>query len=264
MQIVTTSDGINIHYELTGDSSKPVLLFSNSLGNNKSMWDEQEKAFANVFQILRYDTRGHGESDAPKGAYVLERLGQDVVELINGLKLKTVHFCGLSLGGMTGMWLGMNAADRLESLTLCCTAAHLSPEDLWNARIEQVISMGMGSITETVLGRWFTPSFLKKDSSMVSSVRHQLLTTSADGYAGCCAAIKYMDFRDGLATIDKPCLVISGREDKATPPEHGKQIAAGIAGSKYKEIPDAAHLSNIEQAEIFNQYVMEFLIQFTD
>jgi len=225
------------------------------------MWDAQATTFADSFQILRYDTRGHGQSDAPEGAYALERLGQDVIDVLNSLEIQKVNFCGLSLGGMTGMWLGINAADRIEKLTLCCTAAHVLPKDLWNTRIEQVIAQGMASITKTVLGRWFTPAFLEKDSSEVNSVRKQLQTTPSDGYAGCCAVIRDMDCRDGLPSINKPCLVISGQEDQATPPEHGKMIADGITDSIFKEIPNAAHLANIEQTDIFNQSVIEFLIQ---
>ncbi len=259
MASIKTSDGVNIHYKLEGDSSKPVLMFSNSLGTNRSMWNKQASAFSASYRILRYDTRGHGNSDCPEGPYQLDRLGQDAVELLDSLNLDSVNFCGLSLGGMTGLWLGIHAANRLKSLTLCCTSSHLPPADMWDVRIYQVEELGMSSITETVLNRWFTPSFLETKSAVVDAVANQLLSTSSAGYAGCCAAIRDMDLRPELTRIQKPCLVIAGRDDLATPPEHGKLIAAGISGSRYSEIENAAHLSNIEQEDSFNSIVSNFL-----
>lgn len=261
MPSIRTSDGIEIDYELMGDPSKPVLMFSNSLGTTRSMWDKQAEAFSEKFHILRYDTRGHGQSDAPNASYVLGRLGEDVVELLDTLNFQSVHFCGLSLGGMTGMWLGIHAADRLRSLALCCTSSYLPPPDVWDARIQQVLDQGMASISDLVLSRWFTPSFLEITSPASDTVRGELLSTSTAGYVGCCAAIRDMDLRPELAKIKKSCLVIAGHDDQATPPEHGKFIAAGIAGSRYVEIENAAHLSNIEQEESFNSNVSKFLVQ---
>lgn len=261
MPSITTSDGIRIRYILEGDTSKPTLLFSNSLGTTCAMWNKQAKAFSDSFQILRYDTRGHGQSDAPAGPYSLERLGLDVVNLLNALHLESVHFCGLSLGGMTGMWLGKHAADRIQSLALCCTSAHLPPANLWNSRIQQVVDHGLRSITEVVLNRWFTPAFLRDESADLMSVREQLLSTPTNGYTGCCGAIRDMDCRPALPTIEKPCLVIAGADDTATPPNHGKLIAAGIPESQYVEIENAAHLSNIEQEEAFNSPVLKFLLR---
>ncbi len=171
MPEIATSDGIQIHYELEGDASNPTLMLSNSLGTTHAMWDKQAIAFSDDFQILRYDTLGHGQSDTPEGPYTLERLGQDAVELMDALKLRSVHFCGLSLGGMTGMWLGMNAAERTQSLTLCCTAAHLPPAELWEGRIRQVTDQGMSSITQAVLARWFTRAFMANENSDVTMVR---------------------------------------------------------------------------------------------
>lgn len=263
MPRIKTRDGANIHYTFEGDPSKPVLMFSNSLGTNHSMWDYQVSTFSKSYQILRYDTRGHGQSDCPEAPYSLNRLGEDAVELIDSLNLESVNFCGLSLGGMTGMWLGIHASNRLQSLTLCCTSAHLPPADMWDLRIYQVDERGMNSITETVLNRWFTPSFLETKSAAIDSVRNQLLSTSSAGYTGCCAAIRDMDLRPELTYIQKPCLVIAGRDDQATPPEHGKLIAAGISGSRYIEIENAAHLSNIEQEDAFNSAVSNFLLQTT-
>ncbi len=259
MPSIRTSDGIEIDYELRGDPSKPVLMFSNSLGTTRSMWDKQAEAFSDKFHILRYDTRGHGQSDAPNASYALERLGQDVVELLDALNFKSVHFCGLSLGGMTGMWLGIHAADRVRSLALCCTSAHLPNPDMWDARIQLVLDQGMASVSDVVLSRWFTPSFIEDKPFAIATVRGQFLCASATGYVGCCAAIRDMDLRPELAKIEKTCLVIVGQGDQATPPEHGKLIAAGIAGSRYVEIENAAHLSNIEQEDSFNSTVSKFL-----
>ena len=256
-----TSDGVWIDYGLEGDSSKPTLMFSNSLGTTRAMWDKQATAFSSSFRILRYDTRGHGRSDAPEGPYTLNRLGKDVVDLLDALEIESVRFCGLSLGGMTGMWLGANAGNRLESLVLCCTSAYLPPADLWSSRIRQVAEHGMASITEAVISRWFTPSYLERSSSDADTVRDQVVSTSPIGYSGCCAAIRDMDCRSGLSNIDRPCLVISASDDLATPPEHGKLIAAGISESEYQEIENAAHLVNIEQEGAFNSHVLEFFMQ---
>ena len=260
MPSITTSDGVQINYQLEGDASKPTLVFSNSLGTNKTMWDKQAQAFGDSFQILRYDTRGHGQSDAPTGPYSLELLGKDVVDLLDALELDSIHFCGLSLGGMTGMCLASQAAERIQSLTLCCTSAFLPPADLWNLRIQQVTDHGMASITEVVLNRWFTPVFLTKESADLTSVREQLTSTSVNGYAGCCGAIRDIDCRPSLPRINKPSLVIAGADDQATPPDHGKLIADGIPGATYVEIENAAHLSNIEKAETFNSTVFNFLL----
>ena len=261
MPSIRTSDEVEISYEILGESSKPILMFSHSLGATRSMWDKQVEGFSRDFRILRYDTRGHGQSGAPQGPYTLKRLGQDAVELLDNLNIRSAHFCGLSLGGMTGLELGIRAPDRLKSLAICCASAHLPPKEMWDDRIERVTELGLSSIIETVLSRWFTPSYLENEWKDIEAVKNQLLSTPKIGYAGCCAAIRDMDLRAKLANIEKPCLVVTGRDDQATPPEHGKLIAAGIVGSRYAEIADAAHLANIEQGDSFNSEVSRFLLQ---
>tara|TARA_B100000519_G_C14228388_1_gene431117 strand:+ start:1121 stop:1912 length:792 start_codon:yes stop_codon:yes gene_type:complete len=261
MPSIRTSDEIEISYEISGESSKPTLMFSHSLGATRSMWGKQIEGFSRDFRILRYDTRGHGQSGSPQGPYTLKRLGQDAVELLDNLNIRSVHFCGLSLGGMTGLELGIQAPERLKSLAICCTSAHLPPKEMWDERIKRVTELGLSSITETVLRRWFTPSYLEKEWKDIEAVKSQLLSTPRRGYAGCSAAIRDMDFRAKLNNIDKPCLVVAGRDDQATPPKHGKLIAAGIVGSRYAVITDAAHLANIEQGDSFNSIVSSFLFQ---
>ncbi len=259
MAIATVSDGIAIHYELEGDPSHPVLVLSNSLGTHLGMWEGQVASFSDRYRVLRYDTRGHGQSDAPEGPYSLSRLGQDVVDLLDALGVRQAHFCGLSLGGMTGMWLGINAADRFRSLTLCCTSAYLPPAELWDNRIELVAASGMEPIAESVLQRWFTPCFLDSNSSMIDLVREQLVLTQPKGYIGCCAAIRNMDQRTCLKKIELPSLVVAAADDLATPSEYGKFITREIINCEYVELSDAAHLSNIEQRDAFNAALTKFL-----
>jgi 3-oxoadipate enol-lactonase len=169
-----------------------------------------------------------------------------------------VHFCGLSLGGMVGQWLGVHAPDRLASLTLCNTAAHIGPAQMWDQRIANVLDGGMETITEGVLARWFTPAFLASSRAAVAPLRQGLIDTPAAGYAACCAAVRDMDLRERAGQIDAPTLVIAGSRDEATPPADGRLLADRIPGAEYHEL-DAAHLSNVEQAEAFTSLVLDFV-----
>ncbi|MGI9482620.1 MAG: 3-oxoadipate enol-lactonase [Hyphomicrobiales bacterium] len=253
------ANGIDIHYQFDGPETAPVLLMSNSLGTNLGMWDDQISAFTPEFHILRYDKRGHGQTSAPEGEYTLDQLGGDVLALLDTLQLEKVYFCGLSIGGMTGQWLGRNAADRLHKLVLSNTSAHMAPKDMWDERIKAVLKGGMEPMVDTVTSRWFTPEFIANEPERVAKVQEMILTTPPAGYAGCSAAIRDMDQRDGISNITVPTLVISGDKDPATPPKHGRLIADTIAGARYVEIAGAAHLANIEQTETFNEAVAGFL-----
>jgi 3-oxoadipate enol-lactonase/4-carboxymuconolactone decarboxylase len=223
------------------------------------MWDPQVAALSDSFRILRYDHRGHGQSSATPGPYTIETLARDVVALLDALKIARVHFCGLSLGGMVGMWLGASAPDRVEKLILANTSAQLGPPENWNSRITAVRQSGMQSISDAVLGRWFTPAFREAAPQSVSAIRQTLVSTPPEGYCSCCAAIRDMDLRSALPTIHAPTLVINGTHDPATPPAMGQQIAAAIPGAVVTELP-AAHLSNIEAADGFNAALREFLL----
>ena len=257
-EYVTLGDGCRIAYRFDGPADAPVLVLSNSLGTRWEMWEPQMAALAARFRVLRYDSRGHGRSDAPPGAYSMDRLGRDVIELIDALGIGTVRFCGLSKGGMVGQWLGPRAPDRLEKLVLANTAASMGPPSAWDSRIAAARSGGMAALTDTLISRWFTPEFVARAPDQVAPVRDMLLSTPVEGYAGCCAAIRDMDQRLTAPHITAPTLVIAGARDPATPPEEGRWLAAAIPGAGYVEL-DAAHLSNVEQPDDFTRALLGFL-----
>lgn len=248
-----------LYYEIEGPDDAPVLVLSNSLGTTLAMWLPQLASLTEHFRVLRYDTRGHGQSEVTTGPYSIAQLGRDVVALLDGLNIPSAHFCGLSMGGMTGIWLGVNAPDRIGRLVLCNTSAAIGVPEVWNARIAKVKQDGMESIIDGVLERWFTADFLEHATAQVERVRHMLRNTSAEGYVANCAAVRDMDQRSELSRITAPTLVIGGRHDKATPPEHGELIARAIPGAKYVEL-NAAHLSNWEVAQAFTQQLLSFLL----
>ena len=257
MPIVKLAEA-RIHYALEGQSEAPVLVLSNSLGTNCSMWDPQVPAARKKLRILRYDTRGHGQSSVTQGPYSIELLGKDVIALLDVLDLDRVHFCGLSMGGMIGMWLGVNASERLNRLILCNTGARIGAPETWNARIEAVRKNGMKSVASAVVERWFSPAFRQKALATVSSTLKMLEEANPEGYAACCAAVRDFDFREQLGRIRIPTLVISGAHDPATPPADGRFLAQQIPGARYVEL-NAAHLSNIEDQDRFNIEVAAFL-----
>jgi 3-oxoadipate enol-lactonase len=263
MSFVTVSDGCRIAYRFEGASAERarpggVLLLSNSLGTNTQLWAPQLAAFAARFRVLCYDSRGHGASDAPSGAYSIDRLGRDVVELLDAVGLQSVHFCGLSQGGMVGQWLGAHAAERIERLVLANTAAYVGPPSAWQDRIDRVLEAGMSVVVAGVLERWFTPGFAARAPQQVAALRAIFLSTSPVGYAGCCAALRDLDLRGSAASVSAPTLIVAGALDPATPPERAAELAGKIPTARVVTL-DAAHLSNVEQAESFNQVVLEFL-----
>jgi 3-oxoadipate enol-lactonase len=252
------ADGCPINVEIEGPDRAPVLMFSNSLGTNLHMWDEQAKHLSKKFRIVRYDQRGHGKSGAPKAPYTLERLGKDAVAILDGLKIERAHFCGLSMGGFTGMWLGRLAPKRIGKLILSNTAAKIGDPVIWNGRIQTVLEKGMGAVVDGVLERWFTKTFREKAASTVDGIRAMLLATPPHGYAGCCAAIRDMDQRWDIGAIGLSTLIIAGEHDPATTVKDAELIAGRIGGSKLVKL-DAAHLSNIEQSKQYTDTIEKFL-----
>jgi 3-oxoadipate enol-lactonase len=251
--------GAQIHYRFDGPQELPVLVLSNSLGTDLSMWDAQIPAFTQHFRMLRYDSYGHGASTFAGGGFTIDRLGEDVVRLLDHLGVANVSFCGLSVGGLVGQWLGLHAAGRLKKLVLCNTAARIGTADSWNVRIDAVKRGGLASISESILARWFTPRFHERDPGTVNRFRKILEATPAESYVATCAAIRDADLREEVSKIRVNTLVIAGTQDKATPPEGGRYLAERIPGSKYVEF-DAAHLSNVELPQQFSKEVLTFLV----
>jgi 3-oxoadipate enol-lactonase len=250
---------LKTHYALTG-SRQPVLVLSNSLGTYFSLWDPQMAELQQRFRILRYDTRGHGKSPATPSEYTIEQLGRDLLGLLDSLALDRVHFCGLSLGGMIGIWLGIHTPGRLNRLVLSNTAARIGTKEMWNARIATVRKDGMKSVAATVIERWFTPGFRASFPEKVAQAQQMLEQTPPEGYAACCAAIRDMDQRDAVARIKIPTLVIYGGSDSVIPLSDAHFLAEQISGAKELEL-SAAHLSNVEQPDAFTQAVSNFIFQ---
>ncbi|MEJ8574584.1 3-oxoadipate enol-lactonase [Microbaculum marinum] len=254
----TRSGETTIHYEVTGNPLKPWLVLSNSLGTDIGFWDDQVGVLESDFRILRYDTRGHGGSGAPEGDYTFEQLGGDVLAVMDAAGADTARFCGLSMGGTTGLWLAINAPQRFEQLVLCNTGAKIGDASVWQPRIDAVKSDGIAPIVEGVVERWFTEGFRQAEPKTVDRIRAMILRTSPAGYAGCCAALRDTDLRAGMQAIRLPTLVVAGAHDPATPPALSEEIRAAIPGSRMVTLP-AAHLSNIEARAEFNDAVSDFL-----
>jgi len=244
-------------HRFDGPGDGPVLVLASSLGATNRMWESQVPALAERFRVLRYDTRGHGESDVTPGPYTVGDLGEDVLALLDELGIERVSFCGLSLGGLTGMWLARNAPGRIDRLVL--SSAHIPPAEMWTERARVVRADGTAEIAEAVVGRWFTPMFAEAHPDVVAAYRAMVASTPPEGYASCAEAVGAWDFRSELAKISAPTLVIAGAEDPATPPEHGRYLAEHIAGARLVVLDAAAHLANVEQPEAFTAAVLDFL-----
>jgi 3-oxoadipate enol-lactonase len=248
----------SIHYQIEGPAGAPVLLLSNSLGTTLDMWEPQVAAFAEHFRVLRYDTRGHGGSTPTPGPYSIAQLGGDVVQLLDHLGIERAHLCGLSMGGITAMWVALNHPARVQRLVLCNTAAWIGTESSWTERAEKVRLEGMAPITAAVVSKWLTPDYAAAHPAQVEALQDMLRATPADGYAANCIAVRDNDLREQVARIAAPTLVISGSGDVPTPPADGRFLAAAIPDCRYVEL-DAAHLSNQQQPAAFNAAVLEFL-----
>ncbi|HXM91268.1 MAG TPA: 3-oxoadipate enol-lactonase [Candidatus Dormibacteraeota bacterium] len=247
-----------MYYELDGPPNAPTLVLSNSLGTNLSLWDSQLSVFSQSFRVLRYDSRGHGQTSVTQGEYSVEVLGRDVLQLLDALNLQRVNFCGLSIGGMTGMWLGVNAPQRLENLVLSNTAPTIGKLDTWNERIRTVRESGTKAVAQQVVERWFTPDFRASHPDQVAKTRSMIESSSTDGYAGSCAAVRDFDFWEKVGTIRAKTLVIAGTHDLSVPPTDAQKLAKQISEARYIELP-AAHISNVEAASRFTDAVSAFL-----
>jgi 3-oxoadipate enol-lactonase len=255
------ANGISMNYTLDGPVSAPVVTLSHSLAANLSMWDPQMKALTARYRVLGYDTRGHGRTDAPAGAYSLGQLADDAAALLRALRIERTHWVGLSMGGMIGQQLALTAPERFLSLVLCDTSSRIPAEakPLWQERIATAETRGMEPLVESTIGRWFTAPFCERRKDVVDSVRAMIRSTDPRGYAGCCHAISALDLTDRLSTIKLPTLIIVGEDDPGTPVAASQAIKDKIAGSELEILKSAAHLSNLEQPEAFTAAVTSFL-----
>ena len=252
------ANGAQMHYELSGPVSAPVLVFSNSLGTNIKMWTPQVEALGERYRILRYDTRGHGQSVVTPGPYRISQLADDLLGLLDRLGIEKVSFCGLSMGGMIGMTLALRVPERVGKVVLCCTAPKLGSGEIWNARITGVQKGGMAAVTDAVLERWYTPTFRAAAPAQIQETKHMLLTTPPEGYVANCEAIRDEDLRERIAGIRIPTLILMGKYDPVVPLADGRFMAERICGAKYVELP-AAHLANIEASDVFTKELASFL-----
>nr|WP_218575631.1 3-oxoadipate enol-lactonase [Pseudomonas sp. PICF6] len=251
-----------MNYCFDGPQDGPVLVLSNSLGTDLHMWDEQIAAFSEHFRVLRFDTRGHGQSLVTEGPYSIDQLGRDVLAMLDQLNIDKVHFCGLSMGGLIGQWLGINAGERLHKLVVCNTAAKIGDPSVWDPRIETVLRDGkaaMVALRDASIARWFTPDFAQAHPEKLRRITDMLAATSPQGYAANCAAVRDADFREQLSSIRVPLLVVAGTEDAVTPPSGGHFIQERVNGAEYAEF-HAAHLSNVQAGAVFSERVLAFLL----
>ena len=254
----TTDDGCRLAYSLTGPETATALVLANSLGTDHGMWVRQADAFVERYRVLRYDTRGHGASDAPAGDYTIDRLGRDVLSLMDRAGIDRAHVCGVSIGGLTALWLGIHAPGRVQRLVLANTAARIGSIEFWAERLRVARADGLTALADVTMQRWFTEGFRRAEPEVVERMRATLLRVPVAGYLGCCAALRDADLRDVAARVQAPVLVVTGAADVATPPAAGEALTAAISRARLLDL-DAAHLSNIECAPQFTRAVLEFL-----
>jgi len=254
-----SANGIEINYAIEGEG--PMVTFSHSLGCNLSMWDAQVAALRRRYRVLRFDTRGHGQSGAPAGAYTLEQLAEDLHGLLAGLGIARTHFVGLSMGGMIGQVFALKYPEMVQSLVLCDTTSRYpaAAAPVWQDRIKTVEAKGMDPLVEPTLGRWFTAPFRARRQDLMTQVGAMIRDTPAQGYIGCCHAIPRINVTDRLAAVTCPALVIVGEEDPGTPVEMARDIQAALPSAELAILRSASHLSNLEQPEEFNRVLLRFL-----
>lgn len=253
------SQAVEVFHVSDGPPDAPALVLLDSLGSSLAMWDPQVEAFARHFRVVRFDLRGHGRSPVPRGPYEIADLGADVLALLDRLGVLRAHLCGLSIGGMIGLWLAEQAPERVDRLVLCCASARLEPSEAWTARAATVRAGGTEAVADAVVGRWFTPPYAASHPDLVVRMRAMIAATPAEGYASCCEAIAGMDLRPGLASVRAPTLLIAAADDPAIPPDHSERIAASIDGARVVIVPDAAHMPNVEQPDRVTAAILDHL-----
>jgi 3-oxoadipate enol-lactonase len=258
MPLHTTDDGCRIAFTLSGPPAAPALVLSNALGTDRGLWTAQIDELSRHFHVLTYDTRGHGVSDAPAGDCNLARLGHDVVSLMDHVGMDRAHVCGVSIGGITALWLGVHAPDRVHRLVLANTAARIGSIESWSERMRLVRTGGLDGLADVTMARWFTAAFRQAEPATVARMRATLLGVPMAGYLGCCAALRDADLQGEASRVAAPSLVVTGAHDVATSPAMGAWLATTIRGASQVQL-EAAHLSNVECAAAFTAAVTEFL-----
>jgi 3-oxoadipate enol-lactonase len=251
---------VEVPHRIDGREDAPTLILSNSLGSTTAMWEPQVEPLSADFRVVRYDHRGHGESPVPPGPYDLDELGADLLALMDRLEIERAHIAGLSLGGMVGMWMGINAPERVDRLVLLCTSAMLSQDHDWDERARLVREGGTEAVADAVAARWFTPEFVEREPELTTRMKQMILDTPAEGYAGCCGVIQRMDLLPELERIQAPTLVIAGADDPATPPSHAERMAQLIPDARMAVVEHAAHLANVEQPAAVTGLIREHLL----
>ena len=254
---VTTDDGCRLNVVPGLPGALPIVL-SNSLGTDLSLWDSQVEPFSRAHSVWRYDTRGHGKSDAPQGEYSIERLGQDLLTVIEATGAPRVDLCGVSIGGVTALWVALHAPERVRRVVLANTAARIGDTDTWSSRIKTAQTEGLSALADATMTRWFTPEFRAARPDVIEHFHSTISRTNPHGYAGCCAALRDADLRPSASRVACSTLVVTGLQDPATPPEQGQWLAKQISGARLAEF-ETAHLSNVERPDEFNAAVLDFM-----
>ena len=247
-------------WQVDGPDDAPTVVLLHSLGSDRTMWEPQVAALSDRLRLVRPDTRGHGQAPSPPGPYALDDLGQDVLDVADALDLGTLHVAGVSLGGLTALWLAVHHGDRVRSLTAANTAARVGTADGWEARIEAVSTHGLAGIRDDVLARFFAPGFADRAPTVHAEAQRAFTRGNDAGYAACCAALATADLRDDVASISVPTLVVGGHEDVATPPAEAHALHAAIPGSDLLLLDDAAHLSNLERPDAFGAALLDHVL----
>ena len=252
---------VDLNCDASGPSDAPVLLLGGSLGTTLAMWEPQIPQLSLTHHVIRFEHRGHGGSPVPNGPYSIDALGEDVLAMMDRLGIQRAAYCGLSIGGMVGQWIAINAPDRIEKLILICTAAYLpSAPSAYGERAAVVRAAGTTAVVaDAVIARWFTPAYANRHPEVPARYREMICSIDPEGYAGCCEAIATMDLRDGLRAITAPTLVIAGGEDPAIPPEHGEAIARAVSGARFEVLEPAAHLASVERADVVTDLIAAHL-----
>jgi 3-oxoadipate enol-lactonase len=250
---------MRLHHAVDGEPGAPAVMLASSLGTTHAMWEPQAGPLAERYRVVRCDRRGHGASPVVPGATTIDDLGGDLLELLDALELERVSFCGLSLGGLEGMWLALRAPERVDRLVLACTSSSFAPPETWIERAATVRDEGVDAIADATMGRWFSDAFRAAEPAVVTRFREMLVSTPREGYVACCDVLADTDLTAELGGITAPTLVVTGSEDPTITPSRGDELAGAIPGARHVTLDGAAHLANVDRASAFTAALLEHL-----